>query len=305
MSGVPQGSVLGPLLFTLYVNSLPSFVNSAMCDTYLFADDVFLLFSGCFVFEDVLVNNINFELGRVLEWTSRNSLTINPSKTKAIMFGPTNRFILNPDVFLDGVRIDFVNHLKCLGIILDNRLSFANHIDMLSCKLFNILRRIYSSNLFLPFRVKTQLSWALLMSQILYGFEVFSGTCAMNLKRVHRLINVIVRFVYNIRRRQHISHYFCDFIGCTFEQFVMHRNLILFHKVIKSNKPFPLCRSFTFSRSTRNPQIIIPRISSSFFEKSFMVRIARWWNQLPVSLRIFSHSNNAFRLKLWRCFSSL
>ncbi|KAI8125992.1 RNA-directed DNA polymerase from mobile element jockey [Lucilia cuprina] len=304
LSGVPQGSVLGPLLFILYVNSLPSCVNSMICDSFLFADDVFLLFRSGLDFKDVLISNINFCLRSILEWTSDNSLCINPNKTKAIMFGPTNRFFADLNIFLGDVRIDFVDQLKCLGVMLDCKLSFAHHIDLLSFRVFGILRKLYSTNLYLPSRVRYKLAYALLMSQILYGFEVITGTSAMYLNRIRRLINAVVRFVYNIRIREHISSHVLRFLHCSFYDFVNFRNMIFFYRVIKNCKPLPLYCSFMFTRSIRNPQILIPRISSSFMEKSFLVRIARWWNVLPYYLRTFSQSNNVFKLKLLQFFNS-
>lgn len=302
-SGVPQGSVLGPLLFILYINDLPLFTNSRACKTFLFADDVFLLFNGNRVFSDILENSINSCLDRVLQWTTVNSLAINSSKTKAIMFGPTNRFFLDLNIFLGEEEIEFVSHHRCLGVVLDCKLSFKSHIDALVGKVWGSLRKIYCTHIFLPFHVKRRLAQALLMSQVLYGLEVVSCTIGTNFTRLKRIVNNIVRFVYNVRRWDHISDYVQRFLGCSFEDFVKYRSLILFHKVIKSGKPLALCEQFVFSRSTRNPHVFIPRIVRGMFERSYVVRVARCWNRLPYELRIFSHTSNVFRLKLLRHFS--
>ena len=155
-----------------------------------------------------------------------------------------------------------MSNLKCLGVILDNRLTFNSHIDMLSSRLFGVLRRINSVNLFLPLHVRIRISWALLMSHILYGFEVYSGTCAVHMRKINYLINVVVRFVYNICRREIISQQFIRFFGYTFKYLVTYRNLLFFYRVIRNCKPVTLYRNFVFSRSTRNPQICLPRINS-------------------------------------------
>lgn len=306
ISGVPQGSVLGPLLFVLYINDVSECISANECKMFLFADDVFLLFN----FERSISyfrveSNINECLQHLLLWTNRNSLRINPSKSKAMMFGSVHQMASNLNICFDNCRIELVSHHKCLGVIIDNKLNFEIHINSLHRRLYTILRRIYSTNVFLPLWVKRRLAHALLMPQILYGIELVSGTNAVNLLRLNRAVNVIARFVYDVRRREHISEFVRSFLGCSFSNFVEYRNLLLFYKVIKSGIPAPLCSDFYFSHSSRRPQILIPRISISLFERSFIVRIARTWNQLPNDLRLFTHSNNVFRSKLLEYFSGL
>lgn len=110
--------------------------------------------------------------------------------------------------------------------------------------------------------------------------------------------NAIVRYAYKVNRRAHISGFVESFLGCAFSSFISLRNLLYFFRVIKNGQPTQLCSRFFFTHSTRKPQIVIPRIRVSFFERSFIVRVARCWNFLPIELRLFNHSNNAFRLKL-------
>lgn len=300
-SGVPQGSVLGPLLFLLYINDLSLNVDSSICTMFLFADDVLLLFSEDKNSLNVLSNNINNCLDQTVQWTRQNHLTINPSKTKAILFGGSEEQL---NIYVEHILVEFVEYHKCLGVIVDSKLCFGPHIDYLHSKVYGILRRLYCLNIYVPPWVKKRLAHALLMPQILYGLEVISGTSVGYFLKLKKVFNTVVRFVYSIRRWEHISEHVKLFLGTSFNNYVDQRNLFLFHKVIKTGLPAPLCDFFNFSRSSRNPQIVIPRIFNSTIEKSFVVRVARCWNQLPIELRVFSHSNNAFRLKICNYFSS-
>ena len=211
----------------------------------------------------------------------------------------------NINVFVGGSRIAFVRNLKCLGIIIDDQLNFSGHIDHLYGKLVGIMRRFYSCNIYLPRAIRHRLVYALLMPHVIYGLEVFAGTLSYNIVRLNRIVNMIVRYAYNVRRHLHISEYVKSFLGCSFRKFISFRNLLTFYHVIKTGLPSQLCSVFSFCHSTRNPQILIPMIRSSIFERSFIVRVARCWNSLPYMLRIFSHSNNAFRLKLLHYFAEI
>lgn len=302
-SGVPQGSVLGPLLFLLYVNDLPKVISSSMCTPFLFADDIFVLLSTSRHFPDVLEANVNYCLNIIAKWLGDNSLSVNPLKSKAMLFGPVGTQLPVLDVSVCNSRIEFVSQQNCLGVLIDNRLSFEAHFDCIYQKIGYTLRKIYSMGIFLPVEVKKKLAHSLMMPNILYCLEVFSGATATRLKILERAVNSITRFVFNVRRREHISEYVKNFLGCYFFQFVNIRNLVFFYNIIKSGVPNILINKFSFSRSTRNKQILIPQIRCSFFGRSFVVRVARCWNCLPYDLRIFSHSNNVFRLKLLRSFA--
>lgn len=295
-SGVPQGSVLGPLLFILYVNDICECMDSDLCKAYLFADDVLLLFSEDRRLSSDLEININTCLNNILHWSFDNSLEINPTKSRALMFGNYDNVL---DISVGHNSIEFVEHHKCLGIIIDRKLNFTQHIDIVHNRVYGILRRLYSISIYLPHWVKKRLAHALLMPQILYGIEVTSGINSSNFLKLQRVMNTITRFVYNIKRQEHISDHVKRFLGMSFQNFVKLRNIVFFHRVVSYGKPALLCNCFSFSHSTRNPQIIIPRIFMSVFERSFLVRVARCWNQLPIELRVFSQSNNAFRLKLY------
>lgn len=194
-----------------------------------------------------------------------------------------NHLWIDLKVLLGQCGIEFVNQHRCLGVILDSEISSKPHINVLSCRIWGSLQKIYYANIFLPFRIRKRLAQALLMSQLLYGLEVVSGSiglCFINLKRI---VNANVRFVFNVHRRDHISGYVHRFLDCSFKSFMTYRNLTLFYNVMKRGLPLPLRRYFIFSRLSRNHQIFIPRI-------------------LRIELRMFSHSNNVFRLKLLQHF---
>ena len=138
--GVPQGSILGPLLFTIFINNFPSCLSNAFCN--IFADDIMIGVSDKSItkIQQLLQNVVN----EAIKWFGQNKLTLNINKCNVLIISNKN-IVDSIDIFINGVKLPFVKSAKYLGVEIDSKLSWSNHIDGLCKKLssqFYILRRL-------------------------------------------------------------------------------------------------------------------------------------------------------------------
>ena len=190
--GVPQGSLLGPVLFIIYINDFCK--SSDVLSFILFADDSNLFYSN--KNPNTLVNVVNSELSKVTQWIRVNKLSLNLPKTKYMLFS-NSIDTLPMDIMFDDTALEVVSFIKFLGITVDNRLSWKYHIDN-TCKI--ITRNIGVINklkFHFPASSLLMLYSSLILPYLNYGILAWGNTHQSLLDRLLLFQKKSLRVIHN------------------------------------------------------------------------------------------------------------
>ncbi len=306
--GVPQGSVLGPVLFILYTQQLSSLILEHQLCHHSFSDDNQLYKSFQISQLQQAVVDTQACVSDIQSWMFHNKLQLNSDKTEIIFINSQHNQIsgLFPQsVNLNGADIIPSASVRNLGVILDRNLSFQQQVSK-TCQLcYFELRRISSIRRYLTEDALKTLVCAFVLSRIDYCNSLLTG-CPQNLIfRLQKVQNNAARLIVRPSKFAHISPILLSLHWLPVEKRIQYKILLLTFKALNGYGPSylsDLLQYYTPSRQLRSSSdtclLCIPRFHrKSFGQRSFACQAPTLWNKLPQSLR-YSDSLSAFKSSL-------
>ena len=200
--GVPQGSVLSPLLFLIYINDLHNAINFST--VHQFADDTNLLISNESI--KTVQTQINLDLKYLVKWLNANTISLNASKTKVLIFRHQNKPImyrkksgdkLKPwdiKIKIDGNKLEPTTHVKYLVILIDSHLNWKFHVDDLSIKLSRTVGMLAKTRHYVNQRTLNMIYHGTFPSLLLYASQIW-GQRNTSISKMEKLQNKAWRII--------------------------------------------------------------------------------------------------------------
>ena len=235
--GVPQGSVLGPLLFLLYINDLPSCVPEAKLK--LFADDTNLFLADTNLTR--LEYTANICLKNMEQWFIANKLSLNVDKTYYSIFCGRKLFDVNRslNLFMCNQRLSRVSSCKFLGIVIDEKLTWSLHVNHIKTKIFKFIGIFYKIRSWIPVECLKMLYFSFIYPHLLYGIEIYANCSHTTLQSLHVLNNRILRVLLNKPVRSPVNELYINFDTLPLHLLFEKQVLIFVHKCLFNNQVLP------------------------------------------------------------------
>lgn len=294
-TGVPQGSILGPLFFVLYITDI---LNHTDISYHAYADDIQLYHS--FKEENVnsAHNKINENLINIYDTSLKHNLKLNPKKCVVLYVGK-KKFLesINTQLIkINNETLPCVKSVKSLGIIFDSNFKFSLQVNKVIQKAYLNLKILYAHRHILNFKLRKNLCEALVMSHLNYCNFIY-GPCldVFDKNRLQKVQNSCCRLIFGLRKYDRgISAKIKSLNWLNVNNCSVFQLLVFVHRVVNSSTHAYIYDKFTrrsqqHSVNIRSNQLFaLPKFRTAFYKKSFSYNSIKLYNSLPLSLKSLS-----------------
>lgn len=304
--GVPQGSILGPLFFLLYINDMKAACD---CNLLLYADDSALVVSHHN--KDEVERTLSSELQKVSIWLAENKLSLHLGKTESILFGSCVKLRRSPglNIKVGNTEILSKDTVSYLGCVLDSKMTGEGMATRVITKLNQKIKFLARITHFINREAMQILAGALVQGHFDYACISWYNNLPKILKnKLQTSQNKLIRLIHNVHARTHLLPcHFRSLKWLTVEDRVAYFNLNMVHRIINCETPVYLINYFNrvngvHSYSTRrsSTDLVLYRFNTQLGKRSFLYSGAVLWNNLPDNIKN-KVSNGAFKLavKKW------
>ena len=301
--GIPQGTILGPLLFLLYINDLPNCLS--VSQPRMYADDTHLTYAD----NDIcsIEASLNQDLSNINRWLIANKLTLNMTKTKFMLIGSRQKLsslAVLPALEINGTQLNRINFTKSLGVLIDENLTWSNHINAISKKISSGIGSIKRISHCVPPATLQNIYHGLVQSHFDYCSVVW-GNCTKTLsdklqKLQNRVVRVLTHSSYDADANQLITELGWDNLEIRRQKLKAE----MVYKSLNGLTPNYLSSKFiqrsdvitSYNLRDSKNKLAIPLPRTNYYQNSFGYSGAVLWNSRPSAARQAASLNNFRRL---------
>ena len=288
--GVPQGSVLGPVLFNLYIRSIYRYVQALNFTIFGYADDHQILKQFKPINQGItLLSELKKCFAAVKSWMRKYYLAMNDSKTQVIIFGPPS--VLN-DIKVNGLNIGckttirFVNTVKNLGIYMDAALTMKDHVTELKKKCFLTLRNLRKIRFLLTTSQLKTIVNSLVVSCLDYCNSMFYGISQQLMHQLQLIQNACAKVITGKYKYDHMEDDLNKLHWLSVRKRVVFKICLLAYKAVNGLTPLYLSDMFKYAHYGHTIRLIVPYgTTKSYGDRSFSVIGPKLFNALPETVK--------------------